>query len=187
MFPRRSPFVRQQQLIKLVPPRANLWKRLRLSLVAELGRFLLITFRTTFRDTLSSQGDRLDRLALYKKRAADLRNRLHNQHPNLGFHNHGSQCGPSAPSDWMRLPRKRGPYSTPKHMIVPRRGTVTVTSGNGFDLLGQPKQPKDVSEEVGIRRRDDVTTENVKKLIMRAIEEYRNDRDAPGERITTIT
>jgi DNA-directed RNA polymerase specialized sigma24 family protein len=32
-----------------------------------------------------------------------------------------------------------------------------------------------------------VTTENVKKLIMRAIEEYRNDRDAPGERITTIT
>ena len=32
-----------------------------------------------------------------------------------------------------------------------------------------------------------VTTENVKKLIMRAIEEYRNDRDAPGEQITTIT
>ena len=38
-FTRRLPFVRQQQLIELVPPRANLWKRLRLSLVAELGRF----------------------------------------------------------------------------------------------------------------------------------------------------
>jgi hypothetical protein len=63
------------------------------------------------------------------------------------------------------------------YLIVPRGGTVTVTSGNGFDVTGQPKQPKNVSEEVGIQRRDDVTIANVKKLIMRAIEEYRNDRD----------
>ncbi len=48
-----------------------------------------------------------------------------------------------------------------------------------FRRDGQPKQPTNVSEEVGIQRRDDVTIENVKKLIMRAIEEYRNDRDAP--------
>ena len=72
-------------------------------------------------------------------------------------------------------------------MIVPRGGTVTVTSGNGFDVTGQPKQPKNVSDEVGIQRRDDVTIENVKKLIKRAIEEYRNDRDTPGAGITTIT
>jgi hypothetical protein len=57
---------------------------------------------------------------------------------------------------------------------------VTVTSGTGFDLSGHPKQPNNVSEEVGIRRRADVTVENIKKLIMRAIEEYRNDRDAPA-------
>ena len=63
------------------------------------------------------------------------------------------------------------------YLILPRAGSVTVTSGNGFDVTGQPKQPKDVSEEVGIQRRDDVTIESVKKLIMRAIEEYRNDRD----------
>jgi hypothetical protein len=63
------------------------------------------------------------------------------------------------------------------YLIVPRGGTVTVTRGNGFDVTGQPKQPKNVSEEVGIQRRDDVTIANVKKLIMRAIEEYRNDRD----------
>ena len=63
------------------------------------------------------------------------------------------------------------------YLIVPLGGTVTVTSGNGFDVTGQPKQPKNVSEEVGIQRRDDVTIANVKKLIMRAIEEYRNDRD----------
>jgi len=62
------------------------------------------------------------------------------------------------------------------YLIVPRGGTVTVTSGNGFDVTSQPKQPKNVSEEVGIQRRDDVTIANVKKLIMRAIEEYRNDR-----------
>ena len=66
------------------------------------------------------------------------------------------------------------------YLIVPRGGTVIVTSGNGFDVTGQPKQPENVSDEVGMRRRDDVTIENVKKLIMRAIEEYRNDRDAPA-------
>jgi hypothetical protein len=63
-------------------------------------------------------------------------------------------------------------------LIVPRGGMVTVTSGDGIDVTGQPKQPKNVSEEVGIQRRDDVTIDNVKKLIMRAIEEYRNARDA---------
>jgi len=62
------------------------------------------------------------------------------------------------------------------YLIVPRSGVVTVTCGDGFDVTGQPKQPKNVSEEIGIQRRDDVTIENVKKLIMRAIEEYRNDR-----------
>jgi hypothetical protein len=78
-------------------------------------------------------------------------------------------------------------HASRAYSIVPRGGMVTVTSGHGFDKTGQPYQPKNVSEEVGIQRRDDVTIENVKKLIMRAIEEYRNDRDAPGPRITTIT
>jgi hypothetical protein len=71
------------------------------------------------------------------------------------------------------------------YSIVPQGGTVTVTSGNGFDLLGHPKQSKNVSEEVGIRRRDDVTADNIKKLIMRAIEEYRNDRHTSGVGTTT--
>jgi hypothetical protein len=65
------------------------------------------------------------------------------------------------------------------YLIVPQGGMVTVTSGDGFDpKTGQPRQPDDVSKEVGIQRRNDVTIENVKKLILRAIEEYRNDRDA---------
>ena len=33
-----------------------------------------------------------------------------------------------------------------------------------------------VSEKVGIQKRDDLTIENVKKLILGAIAEYRNDR-----------
>ena len=78
-------------------------------------------------------------------------------------------------------------HQSPVYSIVPRGGTVTVTSSKGFDVTGQPHQPKNVSEEVGIQRRDDVTIENVKKLIMRAIEEYRNDRGAPDARTTTIT
>ena len=49
------------------------------------------------------------------------------------------------------------------YLIVPRSGVVTVTCGDGFDVTGQPKQPKNVSEEIGIQRRDDVTIENVKK------------------------
>jgi hypothetical protein len=52
---------------------------------------------------------------------------------------------------------------------------VNVTSGDGFDLKGQPQQPENVSEKVGIQRRDDLTIENVKKLILAAIAEYRND------------
>jgi hypothetical protein len=66
------------------------------------------------------------------------------------------------------------------YLIVPGGGVVTVTCGDGFDVTGQPKQPKNVSEEIGIQCREDVTIENVKKLIMRAIEEYRNDHCDPS-------
>jgi hypothetical protein len=62
------------------------------------------------------------------------------------------------------------------YSIVPRGGVVTVTSGDRFDLTGQPQQPKNISEKVGIQRRHDLTIENVKKLILGAIAEYRNDR-----------
>ena len=62
------------------------------------------------------------------------------------------------------------------YLIVPRAGTVTVTSGDGFGLTGEPQQAVNVSEKVGIQKRDDLTIENVKKLILGAIAEYRNDR-----------
>ena len=57
---------------------------------------------------------------------------------------------------------------------------VTVTSGDGFDpKTGQPRQPNDVSKEVGIQRRNDVTIENVKKLILRAIKNTETIATAP--------
>jgi hypothetical protein len=63
------------------------------------------------------------------------------------------------------------------YLIVPRSGAVTVTSGIGFDIkTGQPKQPENIGEKVGIQRRDDLTIDNVKKLILGAIAEYRNDK-----------
>jgi hypothetical protein len=68
-------------------------------------------------------------------------------------------------------------HASRAYLVTTREGAVTITSGHGFDKTGQPFEPKNVSKEVGIQRRDDVTIENVKKLIMRAIEEYRQDRD----------
>ncbi len=65
------------------------------------------------------------------------------------------------------------------YLIVPHGGMVTVTSGDGFDITGQPQHPENVSEKVGIQRRDNLTIENVKKLILSAIAEYRNDRKRP--------
>ena len=62
------------------------------------------------------------------------------------------------------------------YLIVPRGGTVTVTSGDGFSLAGEPQLPVNVSEKIGIQQRDDLTIENVKKLILGAIGEYRNYR-----------
>jgi hypothetical protein len=62
------------------------------------------------------------------------------------------------------------------YLIVPRVETVTVTSGDGFGLTGEPQQAVNVSEKVGIQKIDDLTIENVKKLILGAIAEYRNDR-----------
>jgi hypothetical protein len=48
------------------------------------------------------------------------------------------------------------------YLIVPLGGTVTVTSGDGFGLTGEPQQAGNVSEKVGIQKRDDLTIENIK-------------------------
>lgn len=76
----------RQQPVKFVLPRTNLGKRLRLPLVAELGRIRPehLAHDLALQHQLATDG--LDRLALDKICPADLRNRLHDQHPNLGSH-----------------------------------------------------------------------------------------------------
>jgi hypothetical protein len=51
--------------------------------------------------------------------ATDLRNRLHHQHPNLGFDDlMEAHCEPlSRGPDWIPITPKWGPYSTPKHTL----------------------------------------------------------------------
>ena len=85
----------------------------------------------------------------------------------------GKSLGPTSVA--FRISDQQG-HKSRVYLIVPRGGVITVTSGDGFDLTGQPQQPKNVSEKVGIQKRDDLTIENVKKLILGAIGEYRNDR-----------
>src|SRR5258705_3551368 len=61
--------------------------------------------------------NRLDRLTINKISPTDLRNRLHHQHPNLGFHDLMEATVDPCPGVPIgcRSPRIRGPYSMPKH------------------------------------------------------------------------
>src|SRR5215510_11402992 len=61
--------------------------------------------------------DRFDGLALLKKRAADLCNRLHDQHPNLGFLESWKPMWTlcSGVPIGSRSPRKGGPFCMPIH------------------------------------------------------------------------
>src|SRR5271167_2317463 len=56
-----------------------------------------------------------------------------------------------------RITDQQGHNKSRVYSIVPSGGTVTVTIGDGFDITGQPQQPKNVSEKVGIQRRGDLT------------------------------
>ena len=79
-----------------------------------------------------------------------------------------------------RITDHQGQSKSRVYSILPSGGMVTVASGDGFDIAGKLQQPKNVSEKVGIQRLDDLTIEKVKKLILGAIEEYRNDQHAPS-------
>jgi hypothetical protein len=92
---------------------------------------------------------------------------------NLRYSRTGKSLRPTSVA--FRITDRQG-HESRVYLIVPRGGTVTVTSGDGFGLIGEPKHAVNVSEKVGIQKRDDLTIENVKKLILGAIAEYRNDR-----------
>src|ERR1700676_2968412 len=67
-------------------PRPNFWGRLRPALIFELGRIGSEHLPNDLPRDPKLPADRLDRPLLNEIRPADLRNRLHDQHPELGLH-----------------------------------------------------------------------------------------------------
>src|SRR5258707_9117341 len=102
--------MRKQQFIELISPGADLRKRLRLSLVAEFGRLRSDHLPHDLPRDSQLTADQFDRLALYKKRTADLRNRFQNQHPSLGFQRimEASVAPQPRGPDWMPITPKTG-------------------------------------------------------------------------------
>src|ERR1700688_1763952 len=98
-------------------PRPNFRGRLRPALIFELGRIGSEHLPNALPRDPKLPADRLDRPLLNEIRPADLRNRLHDQHPELGLHVPWKPVWtliPGVPFG-CRSPRKRGPYSTPIH------------------------------------------------------------------------
>src|SRR5205823_8843951 len=80
----RLRLVRDKQAIKAVLPRTDPRQWLLLALVAKLGRLGSQHLPHDLPRYSQLAADRLDRLPLNKIRPADLRDRLHDQHPKLG-------------------------------------------------------------------------------------------------------
>jgi hypothetical protein len=74
---------------------------------------------------------RLDRLTVNEIRATDLRNRLHDQHSNLGSHENGSQCGPSVPGSRLDADHPEN------GVLIPCRNTSTRAMRSGKRLVGK--------------------------------------------------
>src|SRR6516164_1787600 len=128
-FTRRLRVIGQQQLIERVAPSANLGERLIFSVVAKLRRARADHLPHDLPRYTKIPTDRFYCLPLYEKRPTNLRNCLHDQHPNLAPTNHGSQCGPiySGVPIGCRSPPKGGPFCMPIHMQ-----RLTATGGWGF-------------------------------------------------------
>ena len=114
-FPARPRRVRCQKPFQLLPPRPQLRPRLHRPLVDERGLARADHLPHDLPRDLQLTADRLDGLALYEVPATDLRDRLHDQHPEPGSRDHGSTLGPDADGDPIgrRSPPQRGQQCTP--------------------------------------------------------------------------
>src|ERR1700675_1949471 len=116
-------------------PRPNFRGRLRPALIFELGRIGSEHLPNDLPRDPKLPADRLDRPLLNEIRPADLRNRLHDQHPELGLHVPWKPVWtliPGVPFG-CRSPRKRGPYSTPIHTDLNER-KLSARQGLAFDI-----------------------------------------------------
>ena len=135
-LPRRLAFIRRQQLIELVAPGSDLRKRLRFPLVAKLRRLRTDDLPHHLPGDTEITADRLDRLTVNEIRATDLRNRLHDQHSNLGSHENGSQCGPSVPGSRLDADHPEN------GVLIPCRNTILVKRdfGKNRDRVTTPQE-----------------------------------------------
>src|SRR5262249_33695567 len=94
------------------------------SLVAKLSRPGTDHLPYDFPGYAQVPTDRFDGLALLKKRAADLCNRLHDQHPNLGFQESWKPMWTlcAGVPIGSRSPRKGGPFCMPIHRLAEGTG-----------------------------------------------------------------
>jgi hypothetical protein len=95
-FPARPCRIRCQKPFQLLPPRPQLRLRLHPPLVDERGLARADHLPHDLPRHLQLSADRLDGLALHDVPATYLRDRLHDQHPEPGSHDHGSTLGPDA-------------------------------------------------------------------------------------------
>src|SRR5262249_45366578 len=92
--------------------------------------------------------DRFDGLALLKKRAADLCNRLHDQHPNLGFQESWKPMWTlcAGVPIGSRSPRKGDPFCMPIHTLL-ASGQINMRKVDGWRTLAKTSigQPIDLA------------------------------------------
>src|SRR6478672_8434294 len=152
-LPRRLTFIRRQQLIELPAPGSDPRKRLRFPLITELSRLRSDDLPHDLPGNTEVTAYRLDRLTVNEIRATDLRNRLHDQHSNLGSHENGSQCGPSVPGSRLDADHPENgvlipcrntslrQFATAEALEVVRE-FIEVETGKGADALDRRPQLK---------------------------------------------
>src|SRR6202795_3409327 len=140
-------------------PRPNFRGRLRPALIFELGRIGSEHLPNDLPRDPKLPADRLDRPLLNEIRPADLRNRLHDQHPELGLHVPWKPVWtliPGVPFG-CRSPRKRGPYSMPIHSPTREAATENLSACllnhlMNMDQASGPRMPriKKLRDPVGV-------------------------------------
>src|SRR6185437_11659013 len=113
-------------------------KRLRLPFVAKVSRFRADDLPYNLPGDTKITAYRLDRLTEDEIGATDLRNRLHDQHSNLGSHENGSQCGPSVRGSRLEADHPENGVLIPCRNTPPSMDPVRAINGSWVYRLRPP-------------------------------------------------
>ncbi len=123
----------RQQLIQVVPPRADPWKRLLLALIAELRRVRPEDLAHDLSRHPQLAADQLDRLALDEMGSPYPRNRLHNKHPKPALDHYESHREPQS-SGGFRLHADHPTNGVP----IPRREHAKLWGAGVIEWVPRP-------------------------------------------------